>query len=303
MTGKGEGLGATLRRERESRGIGLDELSRATKVRRVFLDALEEERWGELPAKIFVTGYLKAIAQHIGVEPSLFLSAYEGGVVVSEAPSSGPAAAGGSKRSVNWALAAAIACAVAVAAALCWIYIEMRSGPAIVETPPAVSLPKQAVEHQPAQAPAIETAQTNPTTTPVERNGGEPMAEQALPEPAVASPKAAAPLEAAATAPAHVTAAGQLSSPPLPIPPKGIVIETSGPCWVELYKGQERLVFRQMKAGERVSFDGGGFRLTAGDASVVKLFYDKKQIPLPDKPGTVVKEMSVGGAASEPPGR
>ena len=113
----------------------------------------------------------------------------------------------------------------------------------------------------------------------------------------------AAPSKAATAASGARQVAAPVPARQLSMPSKGIVIETSGPCWVELYRGQERLVFRQMKAGESASFDGGGFRLTVGDASVVRLFYDKKAIPLPDKAGTVVKDMNVGGEASEPSGR
>ena len=70
-----EGLGGRLRAEREKRGVGLEELSRSTKIRRVFLEAMEAERWEEMPSPVFVAGFIKAIAQHLHADPAPWLAA------------------------------------------------------------------------------------------------------------------------------------------------------------------------------------------------------------------------------------
>ncbi|MCI4398220.1 MAG: helix-turn-helix domain-containing protein [Acidobacteria bacterium] len=251
MTVKEEGIGSVLRREREARGIGIEELSQATKVRRVFLEAIEAERWEALPARVFVTGYLKAIAQHLGIGPSVLLSAYEASCPAHEAGGLAAKPAASPRKGISLTLVAAGLAGAVVAGAALVIYLNMGSGSASVE--PQQSAPAGASHSEEVPSPPL----TN--ETPV------------VPEKAAAE-KAAEPAETVAM---------------------GLSLETSGPCWVEVYRGQERLVYRQMKAGERVAFEGSAFRVTVGDASMVRLFYDKKPVALPGKPGTVVKDMKV----------
>ncbi len=260
MTDRSEGIGVMIRGEREARGIGLEELAEATKVRRVFLEALESERWEALPARVFVAGYLKAIAQHLSVNPQGLLAAYDQACPpASEASAVSAHPAASPKKRRNLALvAAALAGAVVLAAAVSSYVYRSPKG--------------KVAEPEPSSAPAAVAAEIMAVAK---------------------SPEAAPPgLE---TEPAP--------SPRPAVSSNGLVLETSGPCWVELYRGQERLVYRQMRAGERVAFEGGAFRLTVGDASVVKLFYDKATVAMPNKAGTVVKDMRLGEKASEPSGR
>ncbi len=53
--------GAWLRAAREARKLDLDGLSEATKVARRFLEAMETETWGALPAATFVRGYVRVV--------------------------------------------------------------------------------------------------------------------------------------------------------------------------------------------------------------------------------------------------
>jgi hypothetical protein len=69
-------LGAYLRRHRERRGIGLVEVSRATRIPASSLDALERDRFDELPGEVFVRGFLKAYAQVIRLDPADVLARY-----------------------------------------------------------------------------------------------------------------------------------------------------------------------------------------------------------------------------------
>jgi cytoskeletal protein RodZ len=62
-------FGDTLRSERESRSISLDEIADATKIGKRYLDALEGERFAELPGGVFNKGYVRAYATFIGIDP------------------------------------------------------------------------------------------------------------------------------------------------------------------------------------------------------------------------------------------
>lgn len=61
--------GAWLRAAREARKMSLDELSEATKVTRRFLEAMEKEEWGSLPASTFVRGYLRVVMRTLELAP------------------------------------------------------------------------------------------------------------------------------------------------------------------------------------------------------------------------------------------
>ena len=60
--------GRKLKEIRMSRGIELDEIVEATKVRKKQLIKIEEEKYGELPAKIFLKGFLMSYASHLGLD-------------------------------------------------------------------------------------------------------------------------------------------------------------------------------------------------------------------------------------------
>ena len=68
--------GARLRRARLRRGIDLDEVSRITKINSVYLSFLEEGRFGELPARVYVRGFVAAYASCIGLDPTRVAASY-----------------------------------------------------------------------------------------------------------------------------------------------------------------------------------------------------------------------------------
>ena len=68
--------GARLRRARLRRGLELDEISRITKINSVYLSFLEEGRFGELPARVYVRGFVAAYAACIGLDPSRVAASY-----------------------------------------------------------------------------------------------------------------------------------------------------------------------------------------------------------------------------------
>jgi flagellar biosynthesis protein FlhG len=59
--------GPRLRRARLRRGIEIDQISDVTKVSRAFLRGLEEEAYDELPAPVYVRGFVIAYARAIGL--------------------------------------------------------------------------------------------------------------------------------------------------------------------------------------------------------------------------------------------
>jgi cytoskeleton protein RodZ len=66
-------FGENLRREREMRGVTLEEISAATKISMRFLQALEAEKFSKLPGGIFTRSFIRAYTKYLGLneEPVL----------------------------------------------------------------------------------------------------------------------------------------------------------------------------------------------------------------------------------------
>ena len=72
-----ENFGSYLKHERELRGIPLEEISGATKIHIRFLQALEENKFDELPGEVFIKGYIRSYANIIGTDVEEMLNIYE----------------------------------------------------------------------------------------------------------------------------------------------------------------------------------------------------------------------------------
>jgi len=70
------GIGKVLRSEREKRGLSYSHISQQTRLRKVFLEALENEEWDRLPPPVFVRGFLRSYAAALGMDEDRVLSLY-----------------------------------------------------------------------------------------------------------------------------------------------------------------------------------------------------------------------------------
>jgi cytoskeletal protein RodZ len=61
-------FGGRLRREREMRGITLEEITESTKISRRHLEALESEHFDQLPGGVFNKGFVRAYARFLGID-------------------------------------------------------------------------------------------------------------------------------------------------------------------------------------------------------------------------------------------
>src|SRR5579863_2250280 len=71
-----ETLGQYLKRHRELRGINASELSRTTRISSGSIEAIECDRFDELPGEVFVRGFLRAYAQAVGLLPADILARF-----------------------------------------------------------------------------------------------------------------------------------------------------------------------------------------------------------------------------------
>lgn len=69
--------GEFLRRYRESRGVALKEIAERTRIGVRSLQAVEEERFEDLPdARVYVRGFVRCLAEEVGLDPDLAAKSY-----------------------------------------------------------------------------------------------------------------------------------------------------------------------------------------------------------------------------------
>lgn len=70
------GIGSMLKKSREQKRMSVAEVSRVTRIPAATLDALEADRFDDLPGEVFVRGFLKSYAQAVGLAPAEILARY-----------------------------------------------------------------------------------------------------------------------------------------------------------------------------------------------------------------------------------
>jgi cytoskeleton protein RodZ len=69
-------FGERLRQAREDKGLTLRQVEEATHIRRVFLQALEEERIADLPGDVYARGFVTTYASHLGLDAQELVRLY-----------------------------------------------------------------------------------------------------------------------------------------------------------------------------------------------------------------------------------
>jgi len=131
-------IGEALRAAREAQGRSLHDAAEATRIRSSYLEALEEERFGELGGNVYAKGFLRSYAGYLGVDPAPLLEAYR----AQERPDPplfehAPRAIGGLKtgrRGPNW-LTVAIVCVSIILAVSLWGLLRPAPDPSDAQPP------------------------------------------------------------------------------------------------------------------------------------------------------------------------
>jgi len=175
-------FGEKLKQERTKRAVTLDQISQTTKIGTRMLQALEEERFNQLPGGIFNKGFVRAYARCIGMDEDQAVADYL--EASGEAPPPKPALQAEAitemqpeerrrespPRELPWGWFAALLLIVALALSF-WSYRkrEHREPPArhVASTAPAVRSPQPDVAPASANAnPATRAASSGSAATP-----------------------------------------------------------------------------------------------------------------------------------------
>ena len=75
-TADGEWDGARLRRARLGRGIEIEKIAEVTKINPNYLEGIEADAFDELPATVYVRGFVAAYARALGIEEEHVVPSY-----------------------------------------------------------------------------------------------------------------------------------------------------------------------------------------------------------------------------------
>lgn len=154
-------VGAALRATRVRLGHSLQDVSDATRIKRGYLEALEEMRLEDLPSRPFTIGYVKSYARALGLDPDAAVERFKQDAPMEAEPLRAPV--GVRKHSdVRIALLAGGG-AIVVSAVLLW---NLAQHAVTDETPPPPVVPDASAPAAPASAApatvAISPAQPAP---------------------------------------------------------------------------------------------------------------------------------------------
>lgn len=70
-------LGQLLIKARNEKGLTIDDLQETTKIRKAYLEAIEEGNYKKLPGNFYVRAFIKSYAEAVGLEPDEVLTMYK----------------------------------------------------------------------------------------------------------------------------------------------------------------------------------------------------------------------------------
>jgi cytoskeleton protein RodZ len=186
-------FGEKLKLEREKRAITLEQISLSTKIGMRMLQALEEDRFGQLPGGIFNRGFVRAYAKHVGLDEDQAVADYleaSGEISAAKADAEMEAVIAPPEpreptpsRQLPWGLFAAILLLVALALWL-WsrwqhkneIHSGQSSAPAAIQKPLANSATEASAGSPPSVAPNNDAS---PVSTSAPAKEGSPLTKPA----------------------------------------------------------------------------------------------------------------------------
>ena len=61
-------IGSQLRQAREARGLSIEDVQKATRIKRIYIEAIEAEQFQALPGPIQARGFVRSYANHLGID-------------------------------------------------------------------------------------------------------------------------------------------------------------------------------------------------------------------------------------------
>ena len=301
----GGGVGRRLEAARQTRGLDLERIAALLHLKPALVERLEQERYGDLPGPVFIAGYIRNYARHVGLDPEPLVAAYQASDA-NKAPdrrwSEGSAEhnpGGGSGLLVRLV-------SIALVVGLAYLFIQWWQGRAPMgpdligegssapDPLPAggreaqTSLKPESATVAPASPHLVPGSVAPPaapratiTPPPMDALGGpEAVSPQGLaavtpvvtPRPTQGTSPGAEDAPLAGT-PAASTAAADVGTQSPAAADRGVVLEFRGPCWVDIRDAAKTFSLKgEMAKGDRRVLGGTPpYDLKLGNAAAVAI--------------------------------
>jgi cytoskeleton protein RodZ len=280
-----ETVGQDLRAARLRRGDDLATVSRALKIRKDHLEAVEEDRLENLPGRTYAIGFVRTYAGYLGLDATETVERYKQEISGRHDEHSSPtiAAMPDEPRRLpqGWRFVAGIV-VLAVGYGV-WHLLSAGSAPQAVPPAPSLAPPKVAAITPPAPPPAVpeQTATPSPAiessaaaSAPPAASATPPQASPAAANTAAAAQPSAIPSPAQAEASPSPTAAGTVFGKNNRNP--RVVLKAKGDTHV-MVRGQNGVVYinRDLKTGDSYQLPNAvGLTLSTTNAGAVEMDLD-----------------------------
>lgn len=157
------GVGETLRGAREEMGLSYQDVEESIKIRAVYLRAIEEERFEELPGAAYTKGFMRTYAKFLGLDGDAVIAAYlsMAAVLPEEPAPSAPRRLQGARPAFRrTALLATAAVAVIIVIVLSFYFNPAEQKP--ISDPPGLSEQNQPEDAAPPVTPEVSDEPAEP---------------------------------------------------------------------------------------------------------------------------------------------
>ena len=291
-------FGENLRREREKRKFTLDQISQSTKIGTRMLQALEEDKFNQLPGGIFNKGFVRAYARCIGLDEEQTVADYlqasgETPPVMPEIPQEHPerpriieASTETPERPLPWGTFAALLLLAALALTL-WSHRQKKERAAAPPAQPVATQPQPETSPSPSAAAdstsgAPAASLTSPPKVPALQQQA-PQQQKVAP----AKPLAAAATTSPATASPTQPAAAKTTSPAPPATGGFVIhIQAREDCWLRVTSDDKQVYSGNLLAGDERSIRAQNqLVVRVGNSGAVDLSFNGKKVAQPGQYG------------------
>ena len=276
--------GDELRQRREALGLDLAEVAATLRIKPAYLVALEAGRPNELPGAVYAIGFIRAYADHLGLDSGEMLRLFkqQSALFTAKPDLAFPIQLG--ERSMPGGMLL-----VALILAVCgyggWFYLSTGDGPRperVAQIPLELLPYREAFRAPPPVSQPMVEAQAAPRSPAVPSEGSEHSGSGGRPS-------------AAGSALAAVPAA----SDPAPNSPGEVVIRATADSWIQIRDARQSvLLTRVLKAGESCRApDRPGLSMRTGNAGGLEITVNGVPAPPIGGRGMVRRNVALDGHA------
>ena len=283
--------GDELRQRREALRLDLADVAAALRIKPAYLMALEAGCLEELPGAIYAIGFIRAYADHLGLDNGEMLRRFkaESRLLAAKPALAFPIPLG--ERSMPGGGMLLVALILAVCAYGGWFYLSTGDGPRpqrVAEVPLEL-LPYREPFRTPPAVPQPVEAQAAPRPQPAPSEGSEHFSPMEAGSGSGGHPAAAGPAMAAVPA----------ATDPAPNPPREVVIRATADSWIQIRDARQSvLLTRVLKAGESCRAPARpGLSMRTGNAGGLEITVDGVPAPPIGRRGMVRRDVALDGRA------